>query len=58
MVDARLSRPARGFVRAEDRGRARLKLGDPVIVNVLGRNLTARVANLRTVDWQNSASIS
>src|SRR5205814_1189965 len=29
-----------------------LKLGDPVTVNVLGRNLTARVANLRTVDWQ------
>ncbi len=30
-----------------------LKIGDPVIVNVLGRNLTATVANLRTVDWQN-----
>jgi putative ABC transport system permease protein len=29
-----------------------LKVGDPVIVNVLGRNLTATVANLRTVDWQ------
>src|SRR5439155_19604298 len=29
-----------------------LKLGDPVAVNVLGRNLTARVANLRTLDWQ------
>ena len=29
-----------------------LKLGDPVTVNVLGRNLTATVANLRTVDWQ------
>jgi putative ABC transport system permease protein len=29
-----------------------LKLGDPVTVNVLGRNLTARVANLRTLDWQ------
>jgi putative ABC transport system permease protein len=29
-----------------------LKLGDPVTVNVLGRNLTARIANLRTVDWQ------
>jgi putative ABC transport system permease protein len=32
-----------------------LKLGDPVTVNVLGRNLTARVANLRTVDWQSLA---
>ena len=30
----------------------RLKLGDPVTINVLGRNLTARVANLRTLDWQ------
>ena len=29
-----------------------LKLGDPVVVNVLGRNITATVANLRTVDWQ------
>src|SRR3954451_22697204 len=29
-----------------------LKIGDPVIVNVLGRNITARVANLRTLDWQ------
>ena len=29
-----------------------LKVGDPVIVNVLGRNITATVANLRTVDWQ------
>lgn len=27
-------------------------LGDAVTVNVLGRNITARVANLRTVDWQ------
>ena len=29
-----------------------LKVGDPVVVNVLGRNITARIANLRTVDWQ------
>ena len=29
-----------------------LKLGDPVTVNVLGRNITATIANLRTVDWQ------
>jgi putative ABC transport system permease protein len=29
-----------------------LKLGDSVTVNVLGRNLTATIANLRTVDWQ------
>jgi putative ABC transport system permease protein len=29
-----------------------LKVGDPVVVNVLGRNIEARVANLRTLDWQ------
>jgi putative ABC transport system permease protein len=29
-----------------------LKLGDEITVNVLGRNLTARIANLRSVDWQ------
>ena len=29
-----------------------LKLGDPIIVNVLGRNITATIANLRTVDWE------
>jgi len=29
-----------------------LKLGDPITVNVLGRNITATVANLRSVDWQ------
>jgi putative ABC transport system permease protein len=29
-----------------------LKLGDTVTVNVLGRVLSARIANLRTLDWQ------
>ena len=29
-----------------------LALGDAVTVNVLGRNITARIANLRVVDWQ------
>ena len=29
-----------------------LKLGDPVTVNVLGRDITATIANMRTVDWQ------
>ncbi len=29
-----------------------LKIGDPVVVNVLGRNITATVSNLRAVDWQ------
>jgi putative ABC transport system permease protein len=30
-----------------------LKIGDSVTVNVLGRNVTARIANLRAVDWEN-----
>ena len=29
-----------------------LAIGDSVTVNVLGRNLTARIANLRKVDWR------
>jgi putative ABC transport system permease protein len=29
-----------------------LSIGDPVTVNVLGRNITATIANLRSVDWQ------
>lgn len=29
-----------------------LKVGDTITVNVLGRNITARIANLRAVDWQ------
>ena len=29
-----------------------LKIGDAVTVNVLGRNITAPIANLRIVDWQ------
>ncbi len=29
-----------------------LKLGDPIMVNVLGRNITTTIANMRTVDWQ------
>jgi len=29
-----------------------LKLGDSVTVNVLGRNITATIANMRSVDWQ------
>jgi putative ABC transport system permease protein len=30
-----------------------LKIGDTVTVNVLGHNITARIANLRAVDWEN-----
>jgi putative ABC transport system permease protein len=29
-----------------------LKIGDPVVVNILGRNIAATLANTRAVDWQ------
>lgn len=32
-----------------------LKIGDTITVNVLGRNLTARIANLREVKWESLA---
>ncbi len=32
-----------------------LKLGDPVVVNVLGRDVTATVANFRKVNWRSYA---
>jgi putative ABC transport system permease protein len=31
----------------------KLKIGDPITVNVLGRNITAEIANFRSVDWEN-----
>jgi putative ABC transport system permease protein len=30
----------------------RLKLGDPIVVNVLGRDITGTIGNMRTIDWQ------
>jgi putative ABC transport system permease protein len=33
-------------------GDLKLKVGDTIAVNVLGRTVTARIANLRAVDWQ------
>jgi putative ABC transport system permease protein len=29
-----------------------LKIGDPVVINMLGRNITATLANTRAVEWQ------
>ena len=29
-----------------------LKVGDEIVINVLGRNIPARIGNLRTIDWQ------
>jgi putative ABC transport system permease protein len=37
---------------AEEAHELGLKIGDTVTVNVLGRNITARIANLRQVEWQ------
>ena len=37
---------------AEEGGELGLKLGDLVTVNVLGRNVTARIANFRNVEWE------
>ncbi|MBU0583752.1 MAG: ABC transporter permease [Alphaproteobacteria bacterium] len=37
---------------AEEAGELGLKLGDTITVNVLGRNLTARIANFRQVKWE------
>lgn len=36
---------------AEEAGNLGLKLGDSVSVNVLGRQIKAKIANLRKVDW-------
>ena len=30
----------------------RLKIGDEVVVNVLGRDISAKIGNMRNVDWQ------
>lgn len=38
---------------AELARRLDLSIGDAVTVNVLGRNLTAKIANLRKVEWRN-----
>ena len=38
--------------KAETAADLHLKVGDTITVNVLGRNITARIANLRAVDWQ------
>ena len=37
---------------AQEAGELGLKLGDTVTVNVLGRNVTAKIANFREVKWE------
>ncbi|MBZ9656486.1 ABC transporter permease [Phyllobacterium lublinensis] len=40
---------------AEEAGNLDLKIGDTVTVNVLGRNVTARIANFRQLQWESLA---
>ena len=40
---------------AEEAGQIGLELGDTVTVNVLGRDITARIANFRQVEWESMA---
>ncbi|MDZ7823872.1 MAG: ABC transporter permease [Ahrensia sp.] len=40
---------------AEEGGELGLKIGDTVTVNVLGRNITAKIANFRQVEWESLA---
>ncbi len=40
---------------AELAQKLKLSIGDEVTVNVLGRNLTAKIANLREVNWESMA---
>ncbi|WP_185985435.1 ABC transporter permease [Aureimonas mangrovi] len=37
---------------AQEAGELGLSVGDTVTVNVLGRSITARIANLRSVEWE------
>ncbi len=37
---------------ANEAGELGLKIGDTVTVNVLGRNITARIANFRKIQWE------
>jgi putative ABC transport system permease protein len=37
---------------AEEGGELGLRIGDTITVNVLGRNITARIANFRQVQWE------
>jgi putative ABC transport system permease protein len=30
----------------------KLKIGDEIVVNVLGRDISAKIGNMRTIDWQ------
>ena len=44
--------PLVSFEQPRRRARSASRSATPIVVNVLGRNIEARVANLRTLDWQ------
>jgi putative ABC transport system permease protein len=52
VVGRRLSGTAAGLDREEIADGLKLKLGDEIVVNVLGRDIPARIGNMRTIDWQ------
>ena len=47
-----LPRRAAGLLLGGGGRRARLKIGQTLTVNVLGRDITAKIANFRTVEWE------
>ena len=51
MVAGRLSRAAAHLVRREPGQRFGLGLGDSITVNVLGRDIEAKIASLRRIEW-------
>lgn len=55
MVAGRLSRTAAHLVRCGGRQGLGLGVGDTLTVNVLGREVTARIANLRRIRWTSLA---
>jgi len=40
---------------AEEAGELQLDVGDEIVVNVLGRNVTAEISSLRNVEWESLA---
>src|SRR4029077_12862691 len=51
--DAGYAREPLGSLESKSAHDLDLKIGDSITVNVLGRNVIARIANLRAVDWEN-----
>jgi putative ABC transport system permease protein len=50
--DARYDGPPLVSIEKKIADGLKLKIGDEIVVNVLGRDIPAKISNLRTVDWQ------